>query len=211
MMATPMPSPIGHALGGLAVAWSAERVPRRDTGPDPRPPRRASIAVAVTAAVLAALPDADLIFHGTHRTATHSLFAVAVVTILAIVVTGWVKGRVDWWVVLVCAGAYASHLLLDWLGEDPFPPYGIQLLWPFSHRSFISSVSLFRNTMRDPILDWTNIVTNVKAVTQEVAILGPIVYLLWRARAARRTYRNRGRTSVRADLRQPFDGEGDTA
>jgi membrane-bound metal-dependent hydrolase YbcI (DUF457 family) len=207
MMTLPMPSPIGHALGGLVTAWSAERLPSRVGALG----RRVSWRLALLAMVVAASPDLDLLVSHAHRRVTHSFVFVALVAILTMAVTRWVTRRIDWWVVGICAGAYASHLLLDWLGADPFVPNGILLLWPFSDRAFISSVSVFRSTMRDPLFDWDVIVTNVKAVTQELVILGPIVYLLWRTRPAMRRYRSRGRSSAPVDLRQPFDGEGDTA
>ena len=56
-----MPSPIGHALAGVAVAWAI----------DPRTDRR----LALTAAGLGALPDIDLLLPMPHRTITHSLGA----------------------------------------------------------------------------------------------------------------------------------------
>lgn len=53
-----------------------------------------------------------------HRMMTHSLAAAAI--------THHVAGRTMWSVSFVCGAAYASHLLLDWLGGDVKAPAGIQ-------------------------------------------------------------------------------------
>jgi len=190
-----MPSPFGHALAGVAVAWSADIATRRQS-----PPR-----LVATCAALAALPDVDLVVRRYHRTWSHSVTAVLVVTIVAAAVTGRVThlraarfagrarfraspfgaqdgGRARWRTALVCGGAYASHLLLDWLGVDTWPPYGLQILWPFSDRWFISGWDIFRQTARDRFFTAPVIRNNVLALVQEAAILLPIVAVLWLVR-----------------------------
>jgi membrane-bound metal-dependent hydrolase YbcI (DUF457 family) len=82
-METLMPSPIGHALAGVAVAWSAEQLPGSAGLKRPFP-----LAVTLSCVALAVLPDADLIYLPIHRTVTHSIGATMLVTILAIIVTG---------------------------------------------------------------------------------------------------------------------------
>jgi membrane-bound metal-dependent hydrolase YbcI (DUF457 family) len=170
-----MPSPIGHALAGVAVAWSADLA----TG------RRASPRLVATCAALAALPDIDLVWPGAHRTATHSVAAVVLVTIIAAAVTGRVT---RWRTASLCGAAYASHLLLDWMGVDNFPPRGIQALWPFSDRWFISEWDVFRQTARQHFLTAPIVRQNLLAVAQELAILLPILAVLWlvRVKAAAR-------------------------
>jgi membrane-bound metal-dependent hydrolase YbcI (DUF457 family) len=162
-----MPSPIGHALAGVAVAWTADLVDGR----------RSSPGLVATCAGLAMLPDADLLIPWTHRMATHSLVAAAAVYIVAIVVTGQVT-RKAW----LCGLAYASHLLLDWLGADKVPPRGLQILWPFSDRWMISDWDIFRQTARLHFLTAPIIWQNAIAVAQEIAILLPIVLALWLVR-----------------------------
>ncbi len=169
-----MPSPVGHALAGLAVVYSGDIVRRR-----PSPTRLIALCAG-----LAMLPDADLLVPGTHRTATHSVTAACLTFIVAAVVTGQVT---RWWTATLTALAYATHLLLDWLGADNFPPYGIQLWWPWSHRWFISNLDVFRQTARRDFLTPPIIRQNTIAVAQELAILVPIVVVLWwvaRRRAA---------------------------
>jgi len=160
-----MPSPIGHALAGVAFVWSV----------NPRTERR----LVLTAAALAVLPDADLVHPDWHRAYTHSIGAVLLVSIITAVVTGWVTRRIAWRVVLLFGGAYATHLLLDWLGADFFAPYGIRALWPFDDGWYISGLDVFRQTARRHLFTLPIIMQNVKAIAQEIAILGPIVYALW--------------------------------
>ena len=171
-----MPSPIGHAIAGAAIAWGVEATP-------PRP--RLSPHLPLICACLAAAPDLDLLAPYMHRTVTHSLLAVAVVTAVMIIgagVTAKVTGRVTPFrgrFVLACAAAYASHLLLDWLGVDDTPPRGLQILWPFSDRWFISDLDVFRGTARLGVWTAASMWTNALAIVQEIAILGPIALLAW--------------------------------
>ena len=65
-----MPTPVGHAIGGLAAALFISSAARRPEFLSPR------LLFAATAA--AVLPDRDLIV-GSHRTYTHSVGAVAMV------------------------------------------------------------------------------------------------------------------------------------
>jgi membrane-bound metal-dependent hydrolase YbcI (DUF457 family) len=163
-----MPSPVGHLLAGVAVAWTVAP--------------RAGVRVTATAALLAAAADLDLLLPVQHRTVTHSITAVALVTIFATLVTRQVTGESRARFAAVCAGACASHLLLDWLGPDPVFPYGLQALWPFSDRFYISGWDVFRPTARTGIFSRATMVRNLTAAAQELALLGPIVVALWLVR-----------------------------
>src|SRR5689334_350884 len=107
MIGDQMPSPVGHALAGATTAWALG--PRAAVRASPADPdgtmwRR----VALVCAALAALPDIDLLTPWFHRTVTHSIGAVYLISILAIVVTG--GGRPPWRprIVIACTAAYAS-------------------------------------------------------------------------------------------------------
>lgn len=128
----------------------------------------------ISSMLLAALPDADLLYQPIHRAVTHSVGSTFLVMIIATVVTGWVTGRWSLRFGLLCAIAWGSHAALDWLGADPTPPRGIKALWPFSESWFISDLDIFRGTERRQLFTWSSVVYNVKAVAQEVAILAPI-------------------------------------
>jgi membrane-bound metal-dependent hydrolase YbcI (DUF457 family) len=179
-----MPSPIGHLIAGAAIG--------RAITPRKRP-------VIVACAILAAAPDLDLILPEAHRTGTHSFVAVALVTIVAIAVTGQVRRSGDRpgdrlgdspqvcpqgtsSIVVALVLAFASHLLLDWLAVDPTPPHGIQLLWPFSSDWYISGLDIFRGTARRNLFTARTTWINATAIAQELAILGPIAWVAWRFR-----------------------------
>jgi inner membrane protein len=172
-----MPSPIGHALAGTAVVWAADSLDRR----------RSPIGLTATCAALAALPDLDLLVPRFHRSATHSVAAVLLVLIIAAAMTGKVTrlragrygGQARWRVGLICAAAYASHLVLDWLGADQYPPGGIQLLWPFGHHFFKSGWDLFDQTERQRLFANDVMIQNIRAVGKEIAMLAPITVALW--------------------------------
>jgi membrane-bound metal-dependent hydrolase YbcI (DUF457 family) len=183
-----MPSPLGHALGGIAVSWAADLIPGprawRTTGREASFYRRAGGALTLTCAGLAMVPDADL-FLSAHRTATHSISAVAIVTIVSAVVTGRVTRRPGFptaRVALMCGAAYASHLLLDWFGVDRYPPSGLQLLWPFSRTWFISGVDVFLPTERGRLFSVASLLTNLFAMAWETALLLPVLVALWLVR-----------------------------
>jgi membrane-bound metal-dependent hydrolase YbcI (DUF457 family) len=161
-----MPSPIGHALAGVSVAWAGDAIDRR----------RSSSRLVATCAVLAVVADLDLLLPRYHRSITHSLLAVAVVLIISAAVT---SGVTRWRVALMCTAAYASHLLLDWFGADTLPPFGVQILWPFVPRFFVSGLDLFAETERRHPFSGATLYQNLWAAAQEVAILGPVAAALW--------------------------------
>jgi len=171
-MESTMPSPVGHALGGLAIAWAADLLPGR-----PIANSRGTLACMS----LAALPDADLLLPVLHRTVTHSLGAVVAVGLLMIVAAA-VTGEVTAKIALACAAAYASHLLFDWLAVDQSAPRGIQLLWPFSSAWFISGWDVFRGTERRHFFRLTTMHQNLVTIVREIAILAPVVGALWLVR-----------------------------
>src|SRR5262245_55678989 len=144
----PMPTPIGHAMAGVAAAWIADLVPGarawRTAPLSASWYERAGGALTVGCACLAILPDADLLWltlspRG-HRTITHSIGAVILVGLVAAILSRTKMSDTSGTQVfdgvrparhlprpvvrfaLMCAAAYSTHLLLDWLGVDNFPP-----------------------------------------------------------------------------------------
>jgi membrane-bound metal-dependent hydrolase YbcI (DUF457 family) len=181
MIDGPMPSSVGHALGGLAAAWTTDLAPgHRQWRTAPAQAswyRRAGNGLTLACAALAAAPDLDLLVHA-HRSYTHSVGAVAVTGLIAGVVAARYRRPVAR-VALTCAAAYATHIALDWMSADTLPPYGLQAWWPFSSGWFISGWDLFRQTERHNFFSAASFKTNVRAVLQEVAILAPPLVLLW--------------------------------
>ncbi|HYM22592.1 MAG TPA: metal-dependent hydrolase [Vicinamibacterales bacterium] len=138
---------------------------------------RAGGALTLTCAGLGAAADLDLLW-GSHRAHTHSIGAVIFVALFAAAMAvraGLPVARVT----LMCAAAYATHLLLDWLGADDFAPYGIRALWPFSDQWYISGLDWFRATQRFFMTRNEAIRSNALAIGQELLIMVPIVVALW--------------------------------
>lgn len=175
-----MPSPIGHSLAGLAVGWLAEPAPA-STG---NRLRDTLTPVVLWCAFVAAIPDADLLIPHFHRTATHSVTATVLLLIMVTAVTGKVTRHPAWRFALALTAAHATHLLLDWLGTDRFPPPGLQMLWPFSTHFFYSGIDLFPPVERR-LLRPEAIGVNAYAAFWELLIMGPIAALAWLRRRLR--------------------------
>jgi inner membrane protein len=127
-----------------------------------------------------AAPDLDLLV-GAHSGPTHGLGAAAIVGLAAFLLTR--RGLTAF----AYAAAYATHILLDWLGSDTSPPIGIMALWPFSREYYESSLHLFMAISRRYWLPefWRH---NLFALARELMILAPVMGLaLWlRARPSAR-------------------------
>jgi membrane-bound metal-dependent hydrolase YbcI (DUF457 family) len=168
-----MPTPIGHALGGLIVGLVLP-----DRAPATRPadlltPRMLLLAVA------ACLPDIDF-FWGRHNMETHSLgFAVAV----GLLVLAWKR---DTGLAAGATLAACTHVLFDWLGSDDFPPVGVMALWPVTRDYYFADAFVFEAISRRYWLPGF-VTHNLLAVLREIAILGPILAGAWWFRASRRS------------------------
>lgn len=152
-----MPSPLGHALGGLTAGWLIDPV----RGPWGR--QETIRAACFAAAGMAA--DLDLLF-GIHSGPTHGVGTAVAAAIVTFAATR--RGRMA----IACGAAYASHTLLDWLGSDTTAPIGIMALWPFSREYFQSSLHVFQAISRRYWLPdaW---LFNARAVARELLILLP--------------------------------------
>src|SRR5438477_8821958 len=163
-----MPSPVGHALAGIAAGWAA--APRRD------------LTAAIALAAVAAAPDLDLLL-GSHREWTHSVGAAMLIGLAAWLVTrNWRWGA-------AATLAWGSHVLLDWLGSDTRPPIGVMALWPFTRGYYESRLHLFPAISRRYWLAefW---IYNLKALAVEVGIVGPIAAIvIWCGRYRRTAVR----------------------
>jgi membrane-bound metal-dependent hydrolase YbcI (DUF457 family) len=173
-----MPSPVGHVLAGLSVAYAADR--RGDATP----------RVVLACALIAAAPDLDLLVPGAHRTITHSLFAVGLGLLAAWAITRVSAGRANWRVAIACALAIASHLVTDYFSADPGTPSGLQLLWP-SPQWFKADRPLFLGTERFAPFSPFAMAMNARALARELLVLGPVLMLAWLLRRRRRRRRAR--------------------
>jgi membrane-bound metal-dependent hydrolase YbcI (DUF457 family) len=176
-----MPSPVGHALGGLIVGLATAN--RSD-------PLASSASAGLKTgrsyrlkndltmcAIAACLPDLDFLW-GRHNMETHSVgFAV----LIGVAMLAWSRSaRLG----VACALAVISHVLFDWLGSDDTPPLGVMALWPLSREFHFADAFVFEAISRRYWLP--NFVPhNVLAVARELAILGPVAAALWWARGRR--------------------------
>jgi hypothetical protein len=85
-----------------------------------------------------------------------------------------------WHVVIVCALAYASHLITDWLGQDARLPAGVQLLWPFSDAWYISPWGVFHATDIRGFFTPRTMLSNAMTIFRECILLAPVTFVAWR-------------------------------
>jgi hypothetical protein len=130
---------------------------------------------------LAVLADVDLVL-GAHRGATHSLTAAMAIGVIAYLVVWRANLARPLLVAVACGLAYGSHVLLDWLGHDVSPPIGVMALWPFSERYYESDLHLFSSISRRYWLGWPFVRHNLLAIAWELALLVPLVSVVWFAR-----------------------------
>jgi hypothetical protein len=176
-----MPSPVGHALAGIAAGSLISRQP--------------GWAVVATLALVGMAPDVDFLLPIQHRGPTHSIAAAVVASVVALGLLTWRGGSAPRLRFAAAIGAaYLSHTLLDWLGEDTWPPMGIMALWPFSGAYYVSGLDVFNAVDRRywTLGFWTR---NTIAVIREVAIVAPVALLS--------TYRSRARFFDPAGRRRP--------
>lgn len=170
-----MPTPVGHALGGLLVGIllsrrggssdspSTARILRRKACPKTR--------LYWWTAIAASLPDLDFLW-GRHNMETHSLGFALLVGVGVLV---WSRSR---WLALASTLAVGTHVLFDWLGSDDFPPLGVMALWPLSTEFYFANAFVFEAISRRYWLP--NFYThNLLAVLRELVILLPPVGVAW--------------------------------
>jgi membrane-bound metal-dependent hydrolase YbcI (DUF457 family) len=170
-----MPSPIGHALGGLIVglATASRSNPLESSASaGVKALRSYGRANSLTmCAIAACLPDLDFLW-GRHNMETHS---VGFALLIGVAVFAWTRStRLGFG----CALAVISHVLFDWLGSDDTPPLGVMALWPLSSEFYFADAFVFEAISRRYWLP--NFVThNLPAVAREMAILLPVAAALW--------------------------------
>ena len=176
-----MPSPVGHTLAGLCGYLLARRsvIPRKQ------------LWLLVGCVFLSLLPDFDVVpglLLGDprlfHHQGTHSVTAAALVGLLIGGLARWRRLNGGWWGIWG-GSLYLSHVILDTFVDDPSPPFGVQLLWPFSDAYFISSVTpLPRFDYFDPHVGFIQSMLsfhNFIAMIQEITLLAPFLAVAWYA------------------------------
>lgn len=168
-----MPTPVAHALAGTAVYLASHR--DRD-----RPEDWALFAGAVFAACAADLDFGISFLAGQnyHHYFTHSLGFATLFGVAAYFFARWAQrrgpGRTAW----ILGAAYLTHIVLDVFSKDKTAPFGVELLWPFSDAFYISPVLVFDDIWRGSLAKLLGL-HNWLAVGREVAIVAPVVALIW--------------------------------
>lgn len=203
-----MATPIGHSVAGYGFFLLTDKGSER--------PR---VLLLFLSFFFALLPDLDFLpglFVGKpalyHHGLSHSVGAAVLAGLLgaSLVTTLRREGRSFVGVFLLLFGAYCSHLLLDIVGPDGRPPYGIPLLWPLSQEYFISPVPLLLSVHHAPTTDtstveWlTNIFSwhNLLAIGIEIVVVSPFLLLSNMIRSRR--------SSINAESSTPGNDSSET-
>ena len=167
-----MPSPVGHALAGVAAGYLAggAAVGARESASNRWLTARKLLSDrrVVLFGLLGVLADIDFLF-GVHSMYTHSVGAIMVVALCGALIRSQKRPHVA----IAVAAAYGSHVLLDWLGSDAVAPIGIMALWPLSPEFFLSERNWFMSVCREYWLVecWWH---NVFGLIREFLVLGPV-------------------------------------
>ncbi len=181
-----MCTPIGHSLAACSVVYATRPTWVRHYG-----------SLILVVIVAGNLPDIDLIFGSFvcnpnlyHHLWTHSITFCIMGGLLGGLGYRLLTGKDGLSVGSIIFLVMLSHLILDFFARDTNTIKGIQLFWPFSERYYISPVSLFRevqkssanSTFIQSLFCWHNVYT----IFIEIAILSPILILLWFKKRFRR-------------------------
>jgi inner membrane protein len=174
-----MPSPIGHSLMGYII--------HRATARPISAHNWSTIALYLFAANA---PDLDFIlglFVGQlsrfHHGPSHSIgFAI----LFAALASFFFRRRAR--VFVIAFSLYLSHVLLDYLIQDPSPPYGVPLFWPLSYEYYMAPFAFFRrfdyaSHSVDSLLSLMFTLHNLLTVLLEVVLLLPLLILVVCARS----------------------------
>ncbi len=134
----------------------------------------------IVCALAACLPDIDF-FWGRHNMETHSV-GFAVLVGLAVFI--W---RRDARLSAAVALAVGSHVLFDWLGSDDSPPLGRDGALAVQRPVLLCRRVRVRGHLA-ALLVAGFFTHNLLAVAREIAILGPIVAVIWWRRTSKRRH-----------------------
>ena len=175
-----MPTPVAHTLAGGAV-WLLAR-------------GRGDLILLILLVFAACAADLDFALNfltgeNYHHYFTHSIALSGIFSIAMYGVARAAKRERPGRDALLAGFAYLTHLFLDSFSKDTTPPYGMEMLWPFSERFVHAPVTLFSDVQRGTLAKLFSL-HNWKSVGLEVLLVGPIFLGVWwwtRPRGARPT------------------------
>jgi membrane-bound metal-dependent hydrolase YbcI (DUF457 family) len=167
-----MPTPVGHVLAGAAVYFATKDRPLREEW--------GLVAACVGVSLI---PDLDFaiepfVGRSYHNYFTHSLGFAALFAIIVYLLARALKRSRPARETSILTAVYLSHILLDFLGKDTSPPFGVQLFWPFSDAFIMSPITIFDDVWRGTLAKLFGL-HNWMTVAREVLILTPVALLLW--------------------------------
>jgi membrane-bound metal-dependent hydrolase YbcI (DUF457 family) len=178
-----MPTPLGHALAGIAVGTAL-------TGGKPLTTARRDLLVF---SLVGQAPDLDFIpglilgqVDAIHHGVSHSVGAALLAGVL-FYLWGQKRGAALRWAAM---GFFVtlSHVLLDALNLDTSYPHGVPLFWPFSAKYHLI-YPWFLDVWRDP--PWLDALWhNLMAMGIEFIWLGPVALgcIMWRRQMLKRCW-----------------------
>jgi len=179
-----MATPIGHGLAGYLVYRGMAKCHSENS--------RLLLFLCVC---LAISPDLDFvpgILEGTpalyHQGISHSLVFAGGAGLIASLGYQFYSGQkgilfANW---RIFSLAYMSHLIIDLVGPDGRPPYGIPLLWPITEATYLSPIQILwgmkhaKSTSMSTV-EWVSGIVdpyNLVAVSIEVAVVLPWILLV---------------------------------
>ena len=175
-----MPSPLGHSLMGYAICRATIKQPVAHHW-----------KLIILCVVAANAPDLDFLpglFAGDlgryHHGPSHSIFFAVLFGILA----GTLFSRRVYAFVMAFS-LYLSHVLLDYLVQDPSPPLGVPLFWPFSHEYYMAPFAFYRPfnypvSFAEPMISIVFSFHNLLTLLTEILFLLPVlVFVSWYKRS----------------------------
>jgi len=160
-----MPSPIGHGLGALAIGWAVSG----------RAPRGHLLGRSLWIAAFGLAADLDLLI-GRHSMETHSFGAALLAGALAALLR-WPLASTRVRIFLTAVLAWSTHPILDALGADTSPPFGVMMFWPLSGEHVMFGEVFLPISRRWWLPGF--VAGNLAAAVREVAVLGPAALLTW--------------------------------
>jgi inner membrane protein len=160
-----VPSPVGHALGALAVGWATSGLAGKG----------AIVKRSLIIAALGLAPDLDLLI-GRHSMETHSVGAAVLAGAVAAAFR-WPIAATRLRIFVTAALVWSTHPVLDALGADTSPPLGVMMFWPFS-REHVMFETVFHPISRRWWLPGF-VTGNLEAIARELVILGTAALVAW--------------------------------
>ncbi|MEA5508489.1 metal-dependent hydrolase [Crocosphaera sp. UHCC 0190] len=169
-----MSSPIGHSLAGIGGFLLIRHYPDFSK-------HFSAKALLTTGIIFANLPDIDFILgyvffqniSALHRQFTHSFFLGILISIFV----GYclkISNKTRYFFISWLMGLYFSHIFLDMLAYDRYPPAGVQCFFPFNFSYFSFPITILGGlNATDGIWHFGNVLT----ILQEIVVI-PLLFLI---------------------------------